>query len=108
MEVYQPSNSSPIAVPKKPKRDVWKLRETSEAEMHFLHTELHAGLSFSKIALGAKDESRIERNRTNARKAYDALLRFIPGAILSAEETKEINSQMAGLKAALRQLGEDL
>lgn len=95
-------------MPKKLKRDVWNLRETSAARTHFLRTELHAGLSFSKIALESKDQSRIDRNRTNARKAYDTLLRFVPDAILSTEETKEINSQMAALKAALRQLGEDL
>ena len=96
-------------MPKKIKRDVRDLaRETTAAETHFLRAELHTGLSFSKIALKAEDESKIERNRANARKAYDTLLRFIPDATLSTEETKEINSQMAALKADLQHLGEDV
>lgn len=99
----------PITVPRKIKHDVRTLaRQTTAAGTQFLRTELHAGLSFSKIALGSEDESKIERNRGNARKAYDALLHFIPDAILSSEESKEINSQLAALKSDLQQLGEDV
>jgi hypothetical protein len=54
--------------------------KTTAAETQFLRTELLAGLNFSKIALEGEDESKIEQNRANARKAYDALLRFIPDA----------------------------
>lgn len=100
--------SHPITVVKKVKRDVWNLHRTKVAETQCLRTELHAGFSFSRIALQSKDESRIERNRANARKAYDALLRFIPEAIPSPEDTKEIDSQMAALKANLQQLSEDV
>lgn len=89
--------------------DVAKLsRDTTAAETQFVRTELHAGLTFSKIALHADDQSKIERNRANARKAYDALLRFLPDAILSSEEAKDISSQMARLRADLQQLGEDV
>jgi hypothetical protein len=64
-----------------PKRDARNLvLKTTAAETQFLRTELLAGLNFSKIALEGEDESKIERNRANARKAYDALLRFIPDA----------------------------
>ena len=91
------------------KRDAQNLAlQTTAAETQFLRTELLAGLNFSKIALAAEDESKIERNRVNARKAYDALLRFIPDAVLSSEETKEINSQLSELKADLQRLGEDV
>ena len=66
------------------------------------------GLTFSKIALETKDESKIVRNRANARKAYDAVLHFAPGTSLSAEEAQQIDASMALLKSALQQLGEDL
>ncbi|HKR85113.1 MAG TPA: hypothetical protein VJS37_13230, partial [Terriglobales bacterium] len=56
------------------------LVNTAVAETQFLRTELLAGLNFSKIARDSKDELKIERNRANARKAYDALLHFIPTA----------------------------
>ena len=82
--------------------------QTTAAETQFLRTELLAGLNFAKIALEAEDQKKVERNRVNARKAYDALLRFIPDAALSSEETKEINSQLSELKADLQRLGEDV
>lgn len=74
----------------------------------FLRTELNAALTFSKIALEAKDESKLERNRANARKAYDALLHFAPGTTLSTEEAQKFEEGMAHLKFALQQLGEDV
>ena len=83
-------------------------RETGAAETQFLRTELHTGLSFSKFALTADDELKIERNRTNARKAYDAVLHFLPGTSLSAEEAQEVQANMEQLKSALQQLGEDV
>ena len=91
------------------KRDVQNLAsQTTAAETQFLHNEIHPGLSFTKIALEAEDPSKIERNRTNARKAYDALLHFIPNAVLSPEETTQINSGLAELKADLQKLGEEV
>ena len=84
------------------------LVNTAVAETQFLRTELLAGLNFSKIARDSKDELKIERNRANARKAYDALLHFIPTAALSPEEAKEIDLGLTELKAALRGLGEDV
>jgi len=76
--------------------------------LEFLRTEVATGLTFSKIALETKDESKIVRNRANARKAYDAVLHFAPGTSLSAEEAQQIDASMALLKSALQQLGEDL
>jgi hypothetical protein len=84
------------------------LLNTAVVEAQFLRTELLAGLNFSKIAFDTKDELKIERNRVNARKAYNALLHFIPAAILSPEEAEEINLGITDLKAALRRLGEDV
>ena len=91
------------------KRNIRNLAvDTTAAETQFLRCELVAGLTFAKIALKAKHELKIERNRANARKAYDVLLHFIPTTILSRDEAKEINSRFAELKADLRGLGEDV
>jgi hypothetical protein len=77
--------------------------------LEFLRTELTTGLTFSKIALDeTKDESKVERNRANARKAYNAVLHFMPGTSLSAAESQEIEARMAQLRSALQQLGEDV
>lgn len=84
------------------------LFDASNAGIQFLRTELIAGLTFSKIALQAKNNAKGERNRMNARKAYDTLLHFIPETSLSVEDAKEINAKMAQLRADLQQLGEDV
>lgn len=55
----------------------------------FLKTELDTGLTFLRIALGAKglNKNRVERNRMNARKAYDSAMHFLPSTSLNPEET---------------------
>jgi hypothetical protein len=78
------------------------------AEVEFLRTEVRTGLTLSAIALRGGDKSRVGRNRVNARKAYDALLHFIPKVPLTNEEAGEINVKLAELKSELRLLGEDL
>ena len=80
----------------------------SHSEMVFLRTELQTGLTLSKIALEAADQDKIERNRANARKAYDSLMHFMPKATLKAEEADEIRIGLARLKSELQQLGEEL
>ncbi len=82
--------------------------DTNGAEKQFIRTELLAGLTFSKIALKANYVDKTDRNRVNARKAYDALVRFIPKCLLSAEEAREVESKMAQLKSELQQLGEEV
>jgi hypothetical protein len=56
-------------------------------EVEFLRTELRTGLTLSAIALRGGDKSRVDRNRVNARKAYDALLHFIPKVPLTSERS---------------------
>jgi len=84
------------------------LLDTTEAGVQFLRTELIAGLTFSRIALQAKHAAKIDRNRANARKAYDALLHFTPETSIPVKDATEIHSKMAQLKADLQKLGEDV
>ena len=78
------------------------------AEVEFLRTEVRTGLTLSGIALRGGDKSRVHRNRGNARKAYDALLHFIPKVPLTTDEAEEIKVKLAELKSELRLLGEDV
>ena len=82
--------------------------DTTTAGIQFLRTELSAGLTFSRIALHAKHAEKIDRNRINARKAYDALLHFTPETSIPAKDAEEIQAKMALLKADLQKLGEDV
>lgn len=74
----------------------------------FLRAELFAGMTRANIAQNTLDESKKQRNRVEARKAYDAILRFLPGTFLSQEENEQIDSGLKDLKFALRLLGEEV
>src|SRR5215467_14071524 len=53
------------------------------ARTEFLRTELFAGITRTNIAQSTPDESKKQRNRREARKAYDTILRFLPQMFLS-------------------------
>ena len=72
----------------------------------FLRAELRIGFTASKIALRADTTERQNRNRVAARKAYDALQRFRPKAILTKDQVQEIDMRTEELRAQLRLLGE--
>src|SRR5262249_7600174 len=78
-------------------------------DVEFLHTEIQLGLTMAKIARELRHDEKEERNRANARKAYDTVLRFIPKLKgLTAEEAAKFKVGLAQLKSALQKLGEKL
>jgi len=78
------------------------------AGTEFLRAELLAGITRAHIAQKTTNESKKDRNRHEARKAYDTILRFLPQTPLSQEDKEEINSKIAELKFVLRALGDDV
>ena len=80
----------------------------NNGEIEFLRAEALTGLTFSKIALGSNDQEKTERNRANARKAYDSLLHFLPRVSDKSEIWEEIRARVAELKSNLQQLGEEV
>ena len=80
--------------------------ESASLEFNFIRVELQTGLTFSKSALGSRYQERRDRNQAQARRAYDALLYFIPKSSLTNDESKMIVSGLARLKSELQQLGE--
>ncbi|PYV69661.1 MAG: hypothetical protein DMG96_33370 [Acidobacteria bacterium] len=85
-----------------------KLVDPTSAEIDFLRSELSTGLTLTGIAQDSRDRARADRNRANARKAYDAVLRFAPKVGLSPDETAEIKSKLAQLRSELQRLGEEV
>ena len=77
-------------------------------ELGFLRAELAVGLSQARLASRAKRRNEIEQNRTDARKAYDAVLRFMPKVNLTPSDEKEIKAKLGELKSKLKLLGEDV
>ncbi|PYV55278.1 MAG: hypothetical protein DMG97_01035 [Acidobacteria bacterium] len=85
-----------------------KLVDPTSAEIDFLRSELSTGLTLTGIALDSRDQARRNRNCANARKAYDAVKRFVPRVALSPDETNEINSRLEHLRSELQRLGEEV
>jgi hypothetical protein len=85
-----------------------KIIDPNAVEVDFLRCEIRTGLTLAKIALGTTRRGTAIRNRANARKAYDAVLHFIPRVNLSSDETGEIKSNLEQLKSKLLLLGEKI
>ena len=66
------------------------------------------GTLFAKMAVESDYQEKRDRNRQNSRKAYDAILRFLPKARLTQEEQTEISGNLAPLKLQLQNLSESL
>jgi predicted transcriptional regulator len=85
-----------------------KMPDGSQAEIDFLRTELHTGLTMAKIASSAEHQDKFDRNRINSRKAYDTVLHFLKKTALTESEAEEIRDMLKQLKSALVDLGEEL
>jgi hypothetical protein len=60
----------------------------------------------SRIARQARHAGKKKRNRISARRAYDAILRYLPASNLSAQEAQEIETGLSELRSELQNLGE--
>jgi len=85
-----------------PKRE----HDYHQSGLSFVNAELDTGMTFARIALGAKGRTKIERNRMNARKAYDSALHFLANTSLNAEESRRFKEKFDALKTSLEKLGE--
>jgi len=74
----------------------------------FIRVELSTGLLMSQMALSSATPAKRERNRANARKAYDALVRFLPRLHVPPTMMVEFNEKLVELKSRLQRLGEEL
>lgn len=84
------------------------MKNIESGELEFLRAEAQTGLTFARIALGARHRDKIDRNRVNARKAYDTLLRFMPKDNATSGAWDDVRAKIAELKSHLQQLGENV
>jgi hypothetical protein len=82
------------------------LLDANAASIDFLKVEVHTGLTFARIAHHSTHEEKTERNRAQARLAYDTVLRFIGRVSMTDAESASLTEQMAELKQQLKDLGE--
>lgn len=75
----------------------------------FLFADIETGLAFCEIAASSdRDKKTRQRNRGNARKAYDTVLKLSEKLALTSEEKIVFDEKIVALKRALQALGEVL
>jgi hypothetical protein len=85
------------------------VRQTNQAGVDFLKIEVRTALTFASIALeSANDAEKRNRNRANARKAYEVAMIWFYRLSLSEAEIREIEEKLRELRSALKRLGERL
>jgi hypothetical protein len=82
--------------------------DPKSADYEFLHAELSVGATLCRIAAGSRDETTKNRNRINARKAYDTVIRFSRNAKLTGNQMNEVKTRLEELTIQLRRLGEKI
>ena len=81
------------------------LRDLRLQTVRFLHADLNLGLTFASAAMAAgKLPKRKERNRTNAQKALDAVVKHNRRADLDAYESAKLDTKISLLRSALEKL----
>ena len=82
--------------------------ELNQNGVEFLKTDVDTGLTFASIALDAgNDLAKKERNRANARKAYDTVVAWSRRLALAESDAHQLEDKLAKLKTALCNLGEE-
>lgn len=76
--------------------------------MAFLNAELNTGLTLSRVAMGTRSQEKRDRNRVNARKAYDSILHYLPGSHLTTSEADDFELKLHELRSVLKSLGETI
>jgi hypothetical protein len=73
----------------------------------FLKVDLETALTFSSIALQSLDDPiKRQRNRRNARRGYDVIVRLMVRVSLTEDDARHIDLNLQRLKRELQQLGE--
>ncbi len=85
----------------------FNLTKTNTARLQAVFADLRVGLTLARLASGANPRSvRRARNLTNARKAYDAVVRFSKGLTFTPTEEQRLDDGLATIKSILQDLGE--
>jgi hypothetical protein len=87
-----------------------QLRATGEqlnsSSAEFLKVDAETALTFSRLALETDDPEKKERNRKNARRAYDTILHLRGNVSFTHSQEAYLREKMGRLKSDLERLGE--
>ena len=83
------------------------ISDSEKIRLDLIATELDLGRTFAQIALQATDDMhKRQRNTLNARAAYDAVSRLIAKALMTEDESRQVQAKHAELESQLIDLGE--
>ena len=83
-------------------------QQLNSTNVDFLKIDVETALTFTKIALETDDREKRDRNRKNARKAYDTILHLRKKVEFRPSQDKFMNEKIEQLKGDLITLGEKL
>src|SRR5215467_1274695 len=79
-------------------------KQLNATNADFLKIDVETALTFSGLALETDNEEKKQRNRKNARKAYDTILHLWGRVILTPSEEAYLHKMMSRLKSELEAL----
>jgi hypothetical protein len=80
--------------------------DLNRSGVSFLLTDLDLAITFMDVADASRIEDTTRRNYTNARTAYDTVLRLLEKLTPSADERQAIDAKLASLKTRLQAVGQ--
>ena len=78
----------------------------NESEVSFLLTDLDLAMTFMDVADASRVDETTRRNHTNARTAYDTVLRLLEKLRPNTDERQVIDAKLAILKMRLQAVGQ--
>jgi hypothetical protein len=84
----------------------WLAYRTNRLGANFLQIDSEIALTFSGLALQARNEERRKRTIRTARIAYDTIMRLREGIDLSNAEQRKLDANLKRLKRELRNFGQ--
>ena len=80
--------------------------DLNQSGVSFLLTDLDIAMTFMNVADASRIEETTRRNYTNARAAYDTVLRLLEKLTPTADEREAIDAKLASLKMRLQSVGQ--
>jgi hypothetical protein len=81
-------------------------KQLNATNADFLKIDVETALTFTGLALETDNQEKKERNRKNARKAYDAIIHLKGNVTFTPRQEAYMHAMIARLKNNLEQLGE--
>jgi hypothetical protein len=80
--------------------------DLNHSGISFLLTDLDLAMTFMDVADASRIEETTRRNHTNARTAYDTVLRLLEKLTPNADERQALDAKLASLKTRLQAVGQ--